>query len=234
MTEPRITITDDPAGAAAERLAAAARAGGHIALAGGSTPRAAYERAATLLDDWSAATLWFGDDRAVGPEDERSNFRLAREALLDRISGRAPLVHRIHGEEGYEAAAGAYAETLRAVFGDGIPALDLVLLGIGSDGHTASLFPGKPALTVTDQAVVGVPEPGLDPFVPRITLTFPALNAAREVVFLIEGAAKAEAVARAFGSPPDPSAPSAHVRPDPGTLTVLLDPAAAAGLDAGS
>lgn len=231
MTQPRITITDDPAAAAAEKIAAVARARGHIALAGGRTPRAAYEQAAALVEDWSGVTLWFGDDRAVGPNDERSNYRLAREALLDRIAGPAPVVHRIHGEEGYEAAAGAYAETLRAVFGEGVPALDLILLGIGGDGHTASLFPGTPALAVTDQPVVGVPEPGLEPFVPRITFTFPALNAAREVVFLIEGEGKAEAVRRAFGSPPDPAAPSAHVRPDPGTLTVLLDPPAAAQLE---
>jgi 6-phosphogluconolactonase len=101
-----------------------------------------------------------------------------------------------------------------------------VLLGLGPDAHCASLFPGKPALEVTDRLVAAVPEPGLEPFVPRVTFTFPLIDAAREVLFLVAGRDKAGAVARAFGEPSDPEAPAARVR-DPG---VLLDEAAAAGL----
>jgi len=227
-----VLVLDDPAAEAARRIAATAGAGGHIALAGGSTPRAAYAQAAQLLHDWEAATLWFGDERAVAPDDERSNFGMARAALLDHITGTAPMVQRIEGERGHEAAAADYADRLRAAFGDGMPPLDLVLLGIGPDGHTASIFPGKPAVGVRDRAVVGVPEPGLDPRVPRITLTVPALCAARAVLFLIRGADKAAAVARAFGgAPPDEATPSSLIRPGAGTLTVLLDRAAAADLE---
>jgi 6-phosphogluconolactonase len=227
-----VLVLDDPAAEAARRLAAAAGAGGHVALAGGSTPRAAYAQAAELLHDWGPATLWFGDERAVGPGDERSNFGMARAALLDHITGTAPAVQRIEGERGHEAAAVEYAQRLRRTFGDGMPTLDLVLLGIGPDGHTASLFPGKPAVTVRDRVVVGVPEPGLDPRVPRITLTVPALCAARAVLFLIRGADKAPAVVRAFGGgPPEEATPSSLIRPDAGTLTVLLDAAAAADLE---
>ncbi len=100
----------------------------------------------------------------------------------------------------------------------------------GPDAHTASLFPGKPAVQENHRLVAGVPEPGLEPLVPRVTLTLPVINTAREVVFLISGADKAEAVRRAFGDSPDESAPAAHVRPGAGTLTVLLDPPAAAEL----
>ena len=226
-----LIILDDPAAEAARRLTAAAAAGGQIALAGGSTPRAAYAMAAAALPDWGSATLWFGDERAVAPDDERSNYGMARAALLDQISGSAPTVERIKGELGHEAAASDYADRLRAAFGEEMAPLDLVLLGIGDDGHTASLFPGKPAVKVHDRSVVGVPEPGLDPRVPRITLTVPALCAARAVLFLIRGADKAPAVARAFGGgPPDEGTPSSLIRPTAGSLTVLLDPAAAADL----
>ena len=104
----------------------------------------------------------------------------------------------------------------------------LVLLGLRPDAHTASLFPGKPALEVRDRLVVAVPEAGMDPYVPRVTFTLPLILAAREVVFLVAGADKAAAVARAFGDPPDPAAPAGRVRP----ATVLLDGAAAAELAA--
>ena len=117
-----VMVLDDPAAEAARRIAATAGAGGHIALAGGSTPRAAYAQAAQLLHDWKAATLWFGDERAVAPDDERSNFGMARAALLDHITGAAPTVQRIEGERGHEAAAADYADRLRATFGDDITA----------------------------------------------------------------------------------------------------------------
>ena len=225
---PNFVVVDDPAAVAAARLAEAAAEGGHVALAGGSTPAAAYERAAAERADWSRATLWFGDERCVQPDDERSNYALARAALLERLPRPWPSVRRMEGERGPDEAATAYETALREAFGPrGIPQLDLVLLGIGPDAHCASLFPGKPALMVSDRLVVGVPEPGLEPWVPRVTLTLPVLNAAREVVFLATGAGKCEAVRRAFGPEPDPGAPAGRVRPQSGRLTVLVDPAAA-------
>ena len=222
-------VTDDPSAAAAERLAAAVRAGDEIALTGGSTPRAAYERLATIDLDWSSSRLWFGDERCVPPDDERSNFGMARAALLDRLAD-GPDVRRIPGERGPHEGATEYERELRAAFGDGIPVLDLVLLGIGPDGHCASLFPDHPALDERERLAIGVEEPGLDPFVPRVTLTLPVLNAARAVVFLAAGEEKAAAVARAFEGDPDPGVPASLIAPVSGTLTLLLDAAAASGL----
>ena len=111
-----------------------------------------------------------------------------------------------------------------------MPVLDLVLLGLGPDAHTASLFPRDPALDETDRLAVGVDNPGMAPLVPRVTMTLPVLSAAREVVFLIAGEDKAEAVRRAFAGVADPDAPASLVRPEDGSLTVLLDPPAAAEL----
>ena len=232
MSEPEVTVLDDPAAEAAERLAAIADAGGHIALAGGSTPRRAYEQAAELDADWSHATLWFGDERCVPPDHEHSNFGMARRALLSRlgVGADAPEVRRMEGERGPGDGADAYEEALREEFGDVEPRLDLILLGLGPDMHTASLFPGDSALAVEGRFAVGVETPGMAPLVPRITLTLDAINAGREVVFLIAGEDKAEAVARAFNDAPGPHAPASLVRPHAGNLTLLLDPAAAAQL----
>jgi 6-phosphogluconolactonase len=227
-----IQVLDDPATAAAELLARHAGAGHHIALTGGSTPKDAYRRAAQTDVDWSGATLWFSDERCVPPDDENSNYGMAKASLLDEISGDPPAVHRIRGELGPAEGAADYEAVLRHTFGDdGPPALDLVLLGLGHDGHCASLFPGKPAVEETERLVVGVPEAGLEPFVPRVTFTFPLINAARDVVFMVAGAGKAEAVARAFGGTPDPDTPASLVAPTQGTLTVLLDAAAAERLE---
>jgi 6-phosphogluconolactonase len=222
-------VLDDPAAACAERLVAAAAAGGDVVLTGGSTPRAAYERAAAAGADWSRATVWFGDERCVAPGDERSNYALAHEALLRRLSTPPAAVHRMEGERGPEAGAELYAGALRDRFSAGPPVFDLLLLGLGPDGHCASLFPGKPAVAERARWVVGVPEAGLEPYVPRITLTLPALVAAREIVFLVAGEEKAEAVVRAFGPGrrPTPEVPASLVEPVGGTLTVLLDAAAA-------
>jgi len=220
-----IEVVADPAGVVAERLEAAGAAGAHIALTGGSTPREAYER----VRDLGTAQLWFGDERCVPPDHEHSNFAMADAALLERL-GTGLLVHRMRGEDGPVDGARAYETELRAAFGQAEARLDLVLLGLGPDGHCASLFPGQDSLAERERLVVGVPVAGLEPMVPRITLTLPAINAAREVVFLVAGAGKAEAVARAFGRQPDPSVPAAMVAPVDGTLTVLLDPAAAGRL----
>jgi 6-phosphogluconolactonase len=219
-----IEVVDDPSAVVADLLVDAAGAGGHLVITGGSSPRAAYERAAARGADWSGVTVWFSDERCVPPDHEWSNFRMTDEALLSRLD-HPPQVLRMEGERGPEEGAAAYEAELR----EREARFDLVLLGLGPDAHTASLFPGKPEATAVDRLVVGVPEAGMEPYVPRISLALPALNAARHVVYLVTGADKAPAVARAFGDPPDPSSPAAHVRPA-GELTVLLDPAAAAQL----
>ena len=216
---PEVVVSDDPAGAAAERLAAAA--GGHIALAGGSTPKAAYERLTGMGVDWSATTFWFGDDRCVPADHEHSNYRMAREALLDRIEPGA--VHRIKGELPYLQAADDYERALRDVLGEGVPELDLILLGLGPDAHTASLFPGDAALGERERLAVGVETPGMAPLLSRVTLTLPVLNAGREVIFLVSGEDKREAVRRAFSGARDPDAPASLVDAD----VVLVDEEAA-------
>ena len=223
-------VLKDPAAAAAERLAAAANAGGQIVLTGGSTPRVAYERLATMNVDWSACTLWFGDERCVPPDDEHSNFGMARDALLNRLPGAAPDVRRIEGERGPDEGANAYERELREAFGDQLPRFDLLLLGLGPDAHCASLFPNQPSLDERERLAVGIERPGLAPWIPRVTLTVPVINAAREVVFLVAGAEKAAAVERAFAGKPDRGAPASLIAPASGAMTVLLDPAAAGRL----
>jgi 6-phosphogluconolactonase len=226
MSEPEIQILDDPSAAVAQMLVDAARAGKHIVLTGGSTPRIAYEGAARMDADWSRATFWFGDERAVPPDHEHSNFAMAEKALLGQIEPAA--VHRMRGELGAHDAADDYEQQLRGVFGEAVPQFDLLLLGLGPDAHCASLFPGDAALGEQEREAVAIEVPGMAPLVPRITLTLPVLNAAREVVFLVAGEDKAEAVARAFGNlRPGPDAPASLVRPVSGTLIVLLDQAAA-------
>ena len=225
-----VRIVDDPARVVADLLLDVACAGGHIALAGGSTPKRAYEIVAGVEEDLSAATLWLGDERLVPGDDERSNARMVRETLLEGLpEERRPRLMEVETELGPEAAAAAYETRLRAELGNH-PRLDLVLLGLGPDSHTASLFPGKPALAETHKLIAPVPEAGMEPQVPRVTMTFPLLNAAREAVFLVAGADKAEAVRRAFGQPPDESSPAAHVRPGAGTLSLVLDQAAGEGM----
>ena len=141
-------------------------------------------------------------------------------------------MRRIPGELGPDAGAAAYERELRAAFGEAIPRFDLLLLGLGPDGHCASLFPGDPALEERERLAVGVARAGLAPWVPRVTLTLPVLNAARQVVFLVTGADKAAAVARAFAGGPDPRTPASLVAPADGTLTVLTDRSAARGCPA--
>jgi 6-phosphogluconolactonase len=219
----RFEVLDDPAAAVADLLAGAAAAGGHVVLTGGSSPRRAYELAAR--GDWSRATVWYGDERCVRENHEWSNHGMAEAALLSHLDPR-PEVMRMEGELGHERGADAYEALVRERLGDE-PRWDLLLLGLGPDSHTASLFPGKPEVDVADRLVVGVPEAGMDPQVPRITLTLPAINAARHIVFLVTGESKRDAVLRAFGDDPDPTSPAARVRPVDGELTVYLDPAAA-------
>jgi 6-phosphogluconolactonase len=220
-----LLVLDDEEAAAeatAERLAEAARAGLEIALTGGSTPRRAYEVAAVREPDWSHAGAWWGDERCVLPDDERSNYRLARESLLDRLSS-LPRVHRIRGELGPSEAAAEYERELEGTH------LDLILLGLGPDGHVASLFPGAPALEERERRVVAA-EAGLEPFVPRVTLTLPALCSGRSVLFLVTGEEKAEAARAAFAGEPSRQTPGSLVRARDGTTVAILDRAAASAL----
>jgi 6-phosphogluconolactonase len=210
--QPDIQVSDDPAGTAAELLAGVA---GQLCITGGSTPRAAYERIAELR----AEGVWFTDERCVPPDHEHSNFRMANEALLERAGGAT--VHRMKGELGPVEGAADYEREYELA---GEPVFDLILLGLGPDAHTCSLSPGDEALGERERPVVGVETPGMAPLVSRITLTLPVVNGSRRIIFLVTGEDKSEAVARAFGGSPDPSAPASLVD---GEVTVLLDEAAA-------
>lgn len=215
-----IHIVEDPARLAAGWLVHIASTPGHIALSGGSVGRA-YEIAAELHPEWQPDVhVWFADDRAVPPDDERSNYRLAKETLLDRLAA-PPTVHRVQGELGAGEAATLYDAELEGV------TLDLALNGIGPDGHTASLFPGSPALDERERRAVAT-EPGLEPFVSRVTMTPPVFGAAKLVLYLATGEAKAEVVRRAFAEEPAPEIPASLVR---GVETIaILDAAAASRL----
>jgi len=212
---------------------AIARAGRfRVALAGGSTPRAAYallaaqpRRSAVL---WGNVFVYFGDERCVPPDDEQSNYRMANEAFLAAVSIPPDNVHRMHGEDEPQTAAAAYAKVLIADMGE-LPRFDLLLLGLGSDGHTASLFPGSSPAT-DERLLVNAP------FVPklhayRLTLTPRVINNARHVAIATEGAEKAAALAAALNGPYDPNTyPVQIIKPKDGRLTWLVDRAAASQL----
>jgi len=230
MTGVEITVAadaDEAARLVAERLAEQARTGGSIVLTGGSTPRRAYELAAELEPDWSRIQLWWGDERCVPPDDERSNFALAKSALLDRLKAEPAGVHRMRGELGPEAGADEYNEEAAYLR---VGTFDLVLLGLGPDGHVASLFPDFPTLDMTDRDVVGS-DAGYEPFVDRITMTVTRLCATQELLFLVTGEDKADAVTRAFTGEPSHATPGSLVRAAEGRTRAVLDGAAAAKLD---
>jgi len=221
---PELHVLADPAVVVGELLATQARAGGSVVLTGGSTPRRAYERAAALQPDWSATTVWWGDERCVPPDDERSNYRLAEESLLSQLLGPPLELHRIRGElEPAEAAAELDAALAGAT-------LDLLLLGMGPDGHVASLFPGSPQLAVEDRRAVSGP-PGLEPFVERVTMTMPVLQAARRIVLLVTGDEKADPVARAFGPEIDEEVPASLLRRARVPIEVFLDASAGSKIE---
>jgi 6-phosphogluconolactonase len=215
----RVFDTADEAGeAAAQLIADAAGAGGHVGLSGGSGPRPAYERAAILRPDWGAVELWWIDERCVPPADGQSNYRVVRESLLDGLARPPAEVHRIRGELEPDEAAAEYDAALEGVD------LDLAIMGIGPDGHTASLFPNAPALDEVERRAVAA-EATMEPFVTRVTMTVPALAGVRTMVYLVTGEAKAEAAGRAFSGEPSPETPASLVR---GVETIaLLDRAAA-------
>jgi 6-phosphogluconolactonase len=220
----------DEAAARIERVALEAPVGGRatIALAGGDTPRATYQHLAARCPPWGRVEFFFGDERCVPPDHEASNYRMAREALLDRIPLRPEQVHRIRGELPPDEAAADAERTLRAaVPGEPCPVLDLVLLGMGPDGHTASLFPGGPELNETRRLMVPVHRPEL-PQPWRVSMTLPVINAARRVLMVVGGAEKAPVVARALAR--DPELPAGRLNPQ-GELTWLVTRAAAAHLE---
>jgi 6-phosphogluconolactonase len=221
MTEPRLHVEDDPALAVGELLAAAAQRGEAIVLTGGSSVGKAYEHAAALEGDWSKATVWWSDERCVPPDDERSNYGVAKRTLLDQLE-HEPKVHRIRGELDPADASGEYDKKLEGV------ALDLLLLGLGPDGHVASLFPHSLQLDERERLVTSGPA-GLEPFVDRVTMTLPALLSARRILFLVTGAAKAEAVERAFRGEITAEVPASLLREGDVPIDVYLDAAASGG-----
>jgi 6-phosphogluconolactonase len=249
VSHPTLTIAKDAEGLAAraagrflEVAGEAIRRDGRFtaALAGGSTPEKLYtllaqpEYAARV--EWRQSALFLGDERLVPLDDPRSNYALIRRTLLATATVPADQVFPVpvHLATADEAAA-AYEETLAAVFGMADrrlpPRFDLILLGLGDDGHTASLFPHAPSLAVADRWVVGSPPGTLPPPVDRITLTYPVLNAARRVIFLVSGEKKATVLQELLEGQPSPETrPAAGVRPVDGTVEWLVDEAAATGL----
>ncbi len=207
----------------------------HVALAGGATPRGVYARLSEEPHrgriDWSKTRLFWGDERCVPPDEAESNYRIAHEALLSKVPLNEGSVHRIPVELGPERAAAAYEEKIRAVVGGAAPRFDLILLGMGADGHTASLFPNTPALRQEPRLVA----PTVAPKPPRrrVTLTLRAINAARKVLFLVAGGEKARTLARVLedgGEASEGSLPASLVRPPKGRLLWMVDRSAAARL----
>ena len=203
-----------------------------ICLAGGSTPKVLYGLLAG--PDYAARVPWerihwfFGDDRVVPWDDERSNVRMVREAFGHGSRIPSTHLHFIPSDAGAEVGARAYEQTLLDFYGSETldpvrPLFDLVLLGLGEDGHTASLFPGKPAVDETARLIAPVPEAGLEPFVPRISLTLPALASSRHVLFLVTGTGKRPALARLAAGEDLPAGRVASI----GDMAWLLDVAAA-------
>jgi 6-phosphogluconolactonase len=211
-----------------------------LALSGGNTPRPVYARLASAdyrdRIDWPRAQIFFGDERCVPPDDPQSNYLMVRTALLDQVPLPPGNIHRIRGEEAPEKAAAEYTEVLQRTFGGdaangGPPAegFDLILLGMGDNGHTASLFPGLAAVTETIRWVMA-------PYVEvagmwRITMTPVVINAARQVVFIVSGSKKADILQRILEGPYQPVVlPSQIVNPASGELRWLVDAPAAAKL----
>jgi 6-phosphogluconolactonase len=216
-SRPQLRVVEDLPGSAAEIfLAEKPRT---IALSGGSTPAPVHERLAQSTYPWDEVEVFFGDERCVPPDHPDSNFGMAKRTLLDHISPRG--VHPM-----YECEADAYEKELRSVFGDDIPRFDLIFLGLGSDGHTASLFPGRPAIDVTDRLVTYVPEPGLPPPHPRLTLTLPVLNNAALALFLVAGENKRLRVQQMLEGA---AIPAAGVQAE--RTIILADRAAAEGFE---
>jgi 6-phosphogluconolactonase len=206
-----------------------------VALSGGSTPRRIYELLASeefaSRVEWSKVHVFFGDERAVPPDDPESNYRMAQESLLARVSVPAENVHRLIGEGDAAANARLYEDELRNFFGDEkLPRFDLIMLGMGEDGHTASLFPHSPALEDAGAWVVANFVEKFGAY--RLTLTAPVINNAAHVWFVVAGAGKAERLREVIKGARDPQRlPAQSIRPANGSLDWYIDHAAAAKLN---
>jgi 6-phosphogluconolactonase len=222
------TDAEELARAAAEYFVA--RCGRSVALSGGSTPKTMFEVLARSLADqveWSKVHFFWSDERHVPPDDPESNYRMANEALLSHVPVPAGNIHRIRCENpSAEEAASEYEQTLIDVTGSALPRLDLVLLGLGADGHTASIFPGSEVLRETRRLVAAPWVEKLNTH--RITMTLPLLNNAASVVFLVSGAEKAEIVREVLEG--EEKYPAQAVKPANGELLWMLDKDAAAKL----
>ncbi|MGB7158576.1 MAG: 6-phosphogluconolactonase [Tepidisphaeraceae bacterium] len=252
MTAAEIKVLPDPPAVAAEAAERIVRAANEaialsgkftIALAGGSTPKALFELLASPAHrdriDWRNVEVFFGDERTVPPDHADSNYRMARDTLLSKVPIPADHIHRMRGEIDPEEAAKEYGQILKEKFpstssgqageGEG-GGLDLILLGMGDDGHTASLFPGTPALRETKHRAVANPVPKLN--TTRLTMTAPFINRAREVLLTVTGANKASRLSEVLEGSPDPERlPVQLISPTSGKLSWLVD-APAAGMTA--
>lgn len=230
----QLTVAGDAEAAArttAERVAAviaearSERGVAHISLAGGRTPARAYRILARHVDDWSGVHFWFGDERCVPLDDADSNYKMVVDDLLAGAAQPPPTIHPVTEAtlDGATAAA-AYEQELRDELGGEIPRLDLALLGLGEDGHTASLFPDDPVLD--EQTRLCVPVHGTKPPFDRISLTLPALRAARKSIILAEGAGKAWAIKQLLAGP-SPRIPASLLDHEGAEIELIMDHAAA-------
>ncbi len=215
------------------QAAIATRGRWSVALAGGNTPKSVYQCLANDYAqalDWSRVHVFFGDERCVPPDDERSNYGMAQEALLSRVPIPAQQIHRIRGEDDPAVAALAYEIALQRSFRSlHLPAFDLICLGLGDNGHTASLFPGTASLREKRHWASAQYVEVMQSW--RITLTLPVINAARAVMFLVRGQDKATVVQRVLHGPYDPDVlPAQMISPQSGELHWLLDAAAASSI----
>lgn len=204
-----------------------------LVLSGGSTPKALYQHLAHLpyarKIEWARLHLFWGDERCVPPDHPQSNYQMARQALLEHVPVPPDQIHRMRGELPPEEAAQAYAQELVQFFGGRQPQFDLILLGMGADGHTASLFPYSPALKQSQRWVVANYVSSQESW--RITLTIPAINAGQEILFLVSGADKANTLQRVLEGPSQPEElPAQFVKPAAQTPLWLVDSAAASRL----
>ncbi len=224
------------AGFMAERAVESLAARGRwvVALAGGGTPKPIYARLAeagySQRIDWAGVHVFFGDERCVPPDDARSNYRMARETLLDLVPLPPENVHRIRGEDDPALAALAYEQEIRRLFRTpALPAFDLICLGMGDNGHTASLFPGTASLREQERLVAPQYVEVMQTW--RVTMTAPLLNAARHVAFFVEGAGKAPMLRRVLHGPYEPDVlPAQMIQPVSGQLHWLVDASAASQL----
>lgn len=232
----RITTLADPEAVAVRaareiathlRRAIEQRGRAHLALSGGGTPQRTYELLAQEMDGWEAVEVWFADERCVPPEDEQSNYRMAAQTLLHRVALQPDAVHRMQGELGPQEGARRYAQELQGRLGGQdvlVPSLDLIVLGIGPDGHVASLFPGAPTLQAPEQELCLAVHDSPKPPPERITLSLSVLRAAQRCVLLATGASKADAVSAALATPTK-HVPASLLRRE--RLTVIVDDSAA-------